>query len=165
MSETDRVDFYLAAAAQVVAHTRYCWLATPDGAGAVSARPMGRLPQDRGDDWLLRFVTDERSRKVGEIGRKGRVTLIVQRDAEDAFISLAGEAVVRPRASEDPAHWREAYRVYFPGEGGQAHSAFIEVRIDGMQLWMRGVTPEPFGLRPTTLARDAAGTWWQLDAS
>ena len=163
MSETDRVDFYLAAAAQVVASTRYCWLATPGGTGAVSARPMGRLPKGRDDEWLLRFVTDERSRKVGEIGRNSRVTLIVQRDAEDAYLSLAGEAVVRPRAREDLGHWRDAYRVYFPGEGEERHAAFLEVRIDRIELWLRGVTPEPFGLRPTVLARDASGSWRQVD--
>jgi hypothetical protein len=28
-----------------------------------------------------------------------------------------------------------------------------------MELWIRGVTPEPFGMRPTTLERDAGGAW------
>jgi hypothetical protein len=29
-----------------------------------------------------------------------------------------------------------------------------------MELWIRGVTPEPFGLRATVLERDAGG--WRL---
>ena len=162
MSETDRVDFYLAAAAQVVAHARYGWLATSGEAGAVNARPMGRLPQGRGDDWVLRFVTDARSRKVGEIARGDRVAVIMQREAEDAYLSLAGEAVVRPHARTDAAHWRAAYRAYFPGEGEEAHAAFLEVRVDRVELWIRGVTPEPFGLRTTALERDAAGGWREV---
>jgi hypothetical protein len=28
-----------------------------------------------------------------------------------------------------------------------------------MELWIRGVTPEPFGLRATALERDADGGW------
>jgi hypothetical protein len=28
-----------------------------------------------------------------------------------------------------------------------------------MELWIRGVTPEPFGLRPTILERDDGGGW------
>jgi general stress protein 26 len=159
MSETDRVDFYLAAAAQVVANTRYCWLATSGEAGAVSARPMGRTPQKRGEDWIFRFVTDSRTRKIDEIGLGGRVAVIVQREAEDAYVALAGEVAVRPRAREDAEHWRDGYRVYFPGPGEERHAAFLEVRVDRIELWIRGVTPEPWGQRPTVLARDAAGGW------
>jgi general stress protein 26 len=107
-------------------------------------------------------VTDARSRKVAEIGREGRVAVIVQHDAEDAYLSLGGEAVTLPRACDDARHWREAYRVYFPGEGEEKHAAFIEIRVDRMELWLRGVTPEPFGLRPTVLTRDASGSWRQI---
>jgi hypothetical protein len=28
-----------------------------------------------------------------------------------------------------------------------------------MELWVRGLTPEPFGLHPTTLERGADGVW------
>jgi len=28
-----------------------------------------------------------------------------------------------------------------------------------MELWIRGVTPEPFGLRATVLQRDTGGGW------
>jgi hypothetical protein len=28
-----------------------------------------------------------------------------------------------------------------------------------MELWIRGVTQEPFGLHPTLLERDPRGTW------
>jgi hypothetical protein len=32
-----------------------------------------------------------------------------------------------------------------------------------MELWIRGVTPEPFGLLPTVLERDAGGGWRSSD--
>jgi hypothetical protein len=40
-----------------------------------------------------------------------------------------------------------------------ANAAFIEVEIKRMELWIGGVTPEPFGLRPTVLERVSGGEW------
>jgi len=155
----DDVDRLVAAASRALANTRYCWLATPSAAGAVNARPMGRTPQGADDDWIVRFMTDPRSRKVAEIGLSGRVAaMIVQRDAEDAYLSLLGAAVVLPRGCEDARLWRDIAAV-----GEERRAALIEVRVDRMELWMRGVTPEPFGFCPTALARDGAGAWRQVD--
>jgi hypothetical protein len=35
----------------------------------------------------------------------------------------------------------------------------IEVEVARMELWIRGVTPEPFGPYPTILERDVEGAW------
>ena len=163
-SHDDPVARLVAGAVKAIAGMSYCWLATPDRLGLISARPMGRLPPAPGDeDWLLRFVTDDRSRKISEIRRGGEVTLIFQRDADDAYVALFGEPTIRPDASADRRLWREAYEAYFAGESERAHAAFLEVRVDRMELWIRGVTPEPFGLRPTMLDRDATGVWRAID--
>ena len=61
------------------------------------------------------------------------------------------------------ARWKAAYNAYFPSEQDRANAAFVEVDIERMELWIRGVTPEPFGLRATVLARDGGG--WRLIAS
>jgi hypothetical protein len=37
--------------------------------------------------------------------------------------------------------------------------AFLEIEAQRLELWIRGVTPEPFGLQTTTLERDGAGAW------
>ena len=152
------------AAARAVASVKYCWLATPGGVGPINARPMGRTPRALEDDeWLLRFVTDDRSRKISEIRRGEKLTVILQRDADDTYISLFGGAAIRTGASADSQLWRASYNAYFPGKGEREHAVFIEVRVDRMALWIRDVTPEPFGLRPTTLERDAAGVWRLID--
>jgi general stress protein 26 len=162
--KSERVAGWLAAASQAIRKTRYCWLATSGNAGAVDARPMGRTPASPGDDdWLIRFVTDARSRKIEAIGANAEVGIVLQREAEDCYLSLRGLAVVRTRACEDGRLWRDAYAAYFPGEGEQAHAAFIEVRVDRMELWMRGVTPEPFGLRPVRLEREGGRNWREVD--
>ncbi len=157
-SEVSRL---LAGAAKTIASVRYCWLTTASKAGGANVtRPMGRLPPEPGDDdWTIRFVTDGRSRKASDIRHAGRVALIFQRDADDAFVTLTGAAALRERPSEVAARWKDAYNRYFPTQADRAAAAFIEVEAERMELWIRDVTPEPFGLRPTTLERDAAGEW------
>ncbi len=151
----------LAGAAKAIASVRYCWMTTASSSGGADVtRPMGRLPPEPGDDdWTIRFVTDGRSRKASDIRQAGKVALIFQRDADDAFIALTGAATLRERQSDVSRRWKDAYNRYFPTETDRAAAAFIEVEVERMELWIRGVTPEPFGLHATTLERDAAGKW------
>ena len=60
--------------------------------------------------------------------------------------------------------WKPAYDAYFPTETDRASAIFVEVEVERMELWIRGVTPEPFGLRATVLERDA-GVGWRVVAS
>src|SRR5260370_16638621 len=144
----------LAGAAKVVARVSYCWLVTEAETGGVCARPMGRLlPNPEKNDWTIRFVTDGRSRKAGDIRRARKVGLIFQHDPDDAFIALTGRATLLQRDSEVRQLWKEAFDAYFPTAADRANAAFVEVNVDRMELWIRGVTPEPFGLRQTKLQR------------
>ena len=158
-SNSGEVSRLLAGAAEMIAKTPYCWLATADAAGGAAFRPLGRLKSDPGDSgWTVRFVTDGRSRKASDIRRNRRVTILFQ-EGDDAFVTLSGAAVLREGESEVQARWRRAYEPYFPSEQDRANVAFVEVDADRMDLWIRGVTPEPFGMRTTTLVRDGAGAW------
>ena len=150
----------LAGAANTIASVRYCWLATSAGTGAANVRPMGRLPRDFDeDDWTIRFITDGRSRKVSDIRRVSKVAIIFQRDTDDAYITLIGTATLRERAPEVRRWWKDQYEAYFPSEEDRANAAFVEIDTERMELWIRGVTPEPFGLHTTILERDGSGDW------
>jgi len=150
----------LAGAAKVVASARYCCLATTAENGGVNARPMGRVLPDPGENnWTIRFVTDARSRKASDIRRVCKVAVIFQHDADDSFVTLIGAATLLEDASEVGRRWKKAYNVYFPGEQDRANAAFVEIGAERMDLWIRGVTPEPFGMHPTILERDASGDW------
>lgn len=146
----------LAGAAKIIKTMRYCWLATAAEAGGANLRPMGWLPHNVEDDWTIRFVTDGRSRKVSDMRRAGRVTIIFQRETDDAYVTLMGTATLR-RASEVRQWWKDAYNAYFPSESDRANAVFVEVKVERMELWVRGLTPEPFGMRATILRRDADG--------
>ena len=154
----------LAGAAKTMRSARYCWLATGTEAGAPHVRPMGRVLNDPGaDEWKIRFLTDGRSHKAADMRRAGEVTILFQHDPDLAFVSLFGKTKLQENTSETRGRWKPAYDVYFPSEADRANAIFVEVEIERMELWIRGVTPEPFGLRATVLERDAKG--WRLIGS
>jgi general stress protein 26 len=158
--DRSRVSRLLASAAKTVASARYCWLATAAENGGANARPMGRLLRDPDEnEWTIRFVTDGRSHKVSEMRRASKVAIIFQCDTDDAYVTLIGTATLRERASEVRRWWKDAYDAYFPSEEGRANAVFVEIDAERMELWIRGATPEPFGLHPTILERDARGVW------
>jgi general stress protein 26 len=151
---------FLASAAKVVSSAPYCWLVTHAQIGDANARPMGRVrPNADEKDWIIRFVTDGRSRKASEIRCSGRVKLVFQHEGDDAFVLLSGLAKLLEGRSALRQHWKDAYCTYFPTQTGRASAAFIELAAQRMELWIRGVTPEPFGLRPTVLERNLGGRW------
>jgi general stress protein 26 len=155
------VSHLLAGAAKTMRGARYCWLATATGAGAPHVRPMGRVLNDPGEDqWKIRFLTDGRSHKAATMRRASEVTVVFQHDPDLAFVTLVGKAHLHEDASETRDRWKSAYDVYFPSEADRANAIFVEIKVERMELWIRGVTPEPFALRATVLERDAEG--WHL---
>jgi general stress protein 26 len=156
-----KVSRLLAGAAKTMRSARYCWLATTADAGAPHVRPMGRVLKDSGEDeWKIRFLTDGRSRKAAEMRRAGEVTILFQHDPDLAYVNVIGRAALHEQASETRNRWKPAYDAYFPSEADRASAIFVEVDAQRLELWIRGVTPEPFGLRATVLERDVEG--WRL---
>jgi len=158
--DSAQIDRLLAGAAKTMGNVRYCWLATAAEAGGVHVRPMGRLIRDLGEkEWTVSFVTDGRSRKAADIRRAGKVAIVFQDDPNDAFVALSGTATLRSEAAEVRRRWKRAYDAYFPSETDRANAIFVEIDVERMELWIRGVTPEPFGLQTTRLERDAGSDW------
>ena len=90
-----------------------------------------------------------------------KVGLIFQRDHDDAFVALTGAAALIEEDNEVHRLWRAAYDPFFPSDADRVNAAFVEVNVERMELWIRGVTPEPYGMRATTLGWDADGGWRQ----
>jgi general stress protein 26 len=159
-SQRVEVNRLLAGAAKLIGSVPNCWLVTLSEAGSANARPMGRVPPppDR-NDWKFLFLTDGRSRKASDIRRACSVKLIFQRNPDEAFAALAGLASLIDDTTDVTRLWKKDYDRYFPTEADRANAAFIEVAVDQMELWIRGVTPEPFGLQPTIVERIDEGEW------
>ena len=152
------IDRLLAGAARTVKVVHYCWLVTTTEEGGLRTRPMGRLMHDPGEDpWRIRFVTDGRSAKAADLRRGGEVALVFQHDPGEAYLTLMGRATLRTEASEVKRRWKAHYDAYFPSDEDRANAVFVEIDVERMDLWIKGVTPEPFGLKTTALERDADG--------
>jgi general stress protein 26 len=150
----------LGAAAETIEKQRYCWLLTAAGEGEIRPRPMGRVPRDADEDeWTLRFITDGRSPKVADMRRIGHVSVIFQHDPDDAFVALAGKASLAEGKPELRRRWKAAYDAYFPGGPDRSSAIFVTIDVVRVELWIRGVTPEPFDLRTTVIERDATRSW------
>lgn len=156
----DEVSRLLAGASKAMAEARCCWLVTSTGSAGVEARPMGRLPPEPDDDaWTLRFITDGRSHKAAETKRASQVAVIFQHNTDDAYVTVIGAGSVHDSAAEVRRHWKSGYDGFFPTETGRANAIFLEVAARRLELWIRGVTPEPFAMETTVLERDAGGGW------
>jgi general stress protein 26 len=143
---------------KIIETVEYCWLLSRAESG-VRVRPMGRILARRGEDELtIRFLTDGRSQKAADIRRSQDVTLIFQ-EARHAYVALQGTARLNETKEYVQALWKEAYGRYFATDEDRAHAAFIEVEVTRMELWVRGLTPEPFGVHPTIMTRDPDGSW------
>lgn len=149
-----------AGAAKTMASVRYCWLVTTAEDG-IHGRPMGRIPPEAGEDALtVRFLADDRSRKVAQIREAPAVTAIFENQPGDGYVTVTGRATLQ----QDPAivqqRWKRGYEAYFPAESDRSHALFVEIAIERLELWIRDVTPEPFGMTATVLEREGDG--WRL---
>lgn len=151
---------FLAGAREIVASVQYCWLISRAD-GSVRTRPMGRILSSPAEDhWTVRFITNRRSRKAADVRRSAAISLIFQRDRDDAFVCASGTARLIETAPEVQPLWNEGvYSKYFPTEEDRANVGFVELKIARLELWIRGVTPEPFGLQTTILQRNPQGDW------
>lgn len=149
----------LEGAENVITGAQHCWLMTISQRGRVNARPMGRIvPSPGHTDWTLCFLSDARSKKVLDIRSATDVRLTFDRE-DDAFVSLAGPAEVIADAASIERRWQADYDRIFPTTADKANAVFIDIRADELRLWIRGLTPEPFGVRSTTLRRPLGGDW------
>ena len=163
MSLTDNaadVNRLLCAVGEKIGKARYCWLLTAACDGGTRARPMGRVPRDADEEeWTLRFLTDGLSPKVADLRRVGSASVIFQHDPDDAFVMLAGTASLAEGKPEIRRRWKAAYDTYFPEGPDRSSAIFFTIDVARIELWIRGITPEPFGLRTTVIERDATRVW------
>jgi general stress protein 26 len=152
-------------AAALIAAARYCWLATEAQGGGVNARPMGRIsPHPEKTGWTISFVTDGRSRKAAEMRRSSKATLIFQGNNEESYAALSGAAKLCNDRAETQRRWRAAYDAFFPTDLDRENAVFVDFVVERMDLWIKGISPEPFGLSATVLVREDNGGW-RLDPS
>jgi general stress protein 26 len=149
----------LEGAETVITHAPHSWLMTLSD-GGIDARPMGRIvdaPSNTG--WSLSFLADSRSKKARDIHNAKQVRVIFERHG-DAFVSLAGSAVVISDGAVVAQRWRPDYDRIFSSAAEKANAVFIDIRAEELRVWIRGLTPEPFGSRALRLRRPSNSDWY-----
>jgi len=105
-------------ARQIAAGARYCTLVTIGEAGQPQARVVDPLEPET--DFTVYVATNPASRKVGEIRKDPRVTLVYFDTARSAYVTLIGRAVEVTDA-EKGKHRKKEWDAFFPAAKPEAY--------------------------------------------
>ena len=135
----------------------FCVAATQGEGGETNARVVQPLPLQ--DDWTVNVITNRRCRKVRDIERSGRLTLLYQHDADKSYVSLVGRAVIIEDVELKRSIWNPGYDRWNPLGPEDPHTVFARLTTDRIELWsaIHDVVPEPHGYSAAVLLRDGLG--------
>lgn len=138
----------LSAAREVMAEARYATLISlgPDG------HPQARIvdPFAPEDDFTVWIATNARSRKVTEIARDSRVTLLYFDRDGASYVTLVGNA----EAVDDPEmkarYWKTEWAAFYPDEYRGEDYLLIKVTARRLEVSAeaRGIVNDPVTWRP-----------------
>jgi general stress protein 26 len=138
----------LATARAIVLAARYATLATVSADGAPRARVVD--PASPEDDFTIWIATNPRSRKVGELARSPRVTLLYFNAGGAEYVNVEGTATLVSNPDEIAEHWREAWTPFYPG--GPLGRNVVLLRVVPSRLEIvspaRGFDTDPDTWRP-----------------
>jgi general stress protein 26 len=135
-----------------------CLAITIDSNGDANARAINTSKLT--DEWTLRFMTDRRTRKVGEIAQRGRMTLVYYHEAGGAYVTLVGRARIIEDVAVKQEVWRPANFKWHPGGPTDPNVVLVEFVAERIETWNTPgqIVPDPTkGLWAAVLTRDANG--------
>ena len=141
----------------------FCVGITQGEDGEVNARILQPLPIE--EDWTVNVLTNRRCRKVREVERTGRMTLLYQHDADRSYVSLVGRAAVVEDLELKRSIWKPAHDRWNPGGPDDPATVFVRLFPERIELWsaVHDVMPEPRGYSAALLLREGAS--WRVSAS
>lgn len=157
------IEQLLALARKLVAEMTFCTAATQGENGDTNARIV--QPRQPGEDWTVDFITNRRCRKVRDIERTGRMTLLYQHDRDRSYVSLMGPAEVVEDLELKRATWTDAHYRWNPGGPEDPATVYARLRPVRIELWSaaHNVMPKPTGYSAAVLIRNGDG--WQRSAT
>jgi general stress protein 26 len=112
------------------------------------------------DEWTVRFMTDRRTRKVGEIARTSRMTLLYYHQVGGLDLTLIGRASIIDDVAAKQAIWQAGSCKWHPGGPTDRNVVRIEFVAERIETWNTPgqIVPDPAkGLWAAVLTRDADG--------
>ncbi len=137
----------LATAREMTGAARYAALITTDDDGHPAARIMDPFPPE--DDFTIWLATNARSRKVEQIRRDSRVTLLYF-DADDpGYVTFVGYAEIVDDPAVKARWWKPEWTAFYDDENRGDDYLLIRVRPVRLELvsTRRGFTGDPLTWR------------------
>lgn len=121
-----------AAAFDVMKVARYCTLITIGAQGQPQARIVDPLvAEGEGTIWI---ATNPLSRKVKEIEKDGRVTLMFFNAAGNEYVTVIGRAALVTHAARKAAHWKVEWNPFYKAQSGGPDVMLYEVRPSRLEV-------------------------------
>ncbi len=120
-----------AAAIDIMKAARQCTLVTIGGGGHPQARIVEPLIGADGSIWI---ATNSLTRKVQEIKKDPRVTLMFFNQSASEYVAVLGRATLVTDAARKAAHWRAEWKPFYKDEYRGADFMLFEVRPSRLEV-------------------------------
>ena len=157
------VDRLLDLARKLIDELTFCVAATQGEGGDVSARIIQPMPLQ--DDWTVNTITNRRCRKVREVERTGRMTLLYEHDQDRSYVCLVGRAEIVEDVELKRSVWQPGHYRWNPNGPEDPDTVFVRLYTERIELWsaVHDVLPPPQGYSAAVLLRDESG--WHYSAT
>lgn len=139
----------LTTAREIMATARYAALITTGANGRINARTMDPFPP--GDDMVIWFGTNARSRKVRELRRNSRVTVYYLDPVAQAYVTIQGTARLVNDRAEKARRWKDEWKAFYPDR----EKSYLLIAVKPQRLEVisvkAGLTGDPNTWAPHTV--------------
>jgi general stress protein 26 len=104
----------IAAARAIIEESHYCTFVTIGPDGHPQARVVDPFPPDSA--FTIWIATNPATRKVREIDRDPRVTLLCFNEAKSEYVTVIGTAARDTSAAQKAGHWKSAWAALYRDE-------------------------------------------------
>lgn len=149
--ERSRADI-IAAARNIIRDARYCTFVTVGEDGHPQARIVDPLAPDVG--FTIRIATNPLTRKVTEIRRDARATLLCFDAASSSYVTVLGRGALVADPAEKQRYWKQDWAPFYPN--GARGDDFILIALTPIRLEIvseaRGMVGDPKTWLPIAIA-------------
>jgi general stress protein 26 len=138
----------MAAARAIMLEARYCTFITIGPNGQPQARVVDAAASDSG--FVVWIGTNRVTRKVADIRKDPRVTLMFFNAAGQEYVTVIGKAVVDDDMANKKAHWKPTWGTMVKDEYRGADFTLIRVQPSKLEVSSvkRGIFNDPINWRP-----------------
>ena len=145
-------DQVIAAAREIMIAARYCTLVT----NGTDGQPQARIVDAFAPDSMLTvwIATNRLTRKVDEIRRDPRVTLMYFNPPTFEYVTVIGKAALDDEAAHKATHWKPVWSKLYKDEYRGDDYLLIRVKPSRIEVVSvkRGINSDPVTWRPVSVA-------------